>query len=70
MVGDDDAGVRAEIARALGEVVDPVASDLIVQLLYDRDLRVVQAAIAAVSRRVERDGPNPLYATIGTVDRG
>jgi HEAT repeat protein len=64
MVADDDPGVRAEMAGALGQVGDPVASDILVQLLYDRDLKVVQAAIGAVHLRFERDGPNPLYATI------
>ncbi len=60
----DDSAVRAEAARALGQVPDPIASDLLVQLLYDRDLAVVRAAITAVGRRFERGGPNPLYATI------
>ena len=64
MVADDDPKVRAEIAGALGQVGDPVASDVLVQLLYDREQKVVQAAIDAVRRRFERSGPNPLYATI------
>jgi len=64
LVADDDPEVRAETARALGHVGDPVASDVLVQQLYDRELSVVRAAIGAVCQRVERDGPNPLYATI------
>jgi HEAT repeat protein len=64
MVAAEDPNVRAEMAGALGQVGDPVASDVLVQLLYDRDLKVVQAAIGAVHLRFERDGPNPLYATI------
>ena len=64
MVRDDEPHVRAEIAGALGQVGDPVASDILVQLLYDRDLKVVQAAIGAVRQRFKRSGPNPLYATI------
>jgi AAA family ATP:ADP antiporter len=64
MVGDDDLEVRAEVAGALGQVDDPVASGILVQLLYDRDLKVVQAAIGAVRHRFQRSGPNPLYATI------
>jgi AAA family ATP:ADP antiporter len=64
MVVDQNPAVRAEIAGALGQVSDPVASDVLVQLLYDHDLKVVQAAIGAVHRRFERNGPNPLYATI------
>ena len=61
---DDNPDVRAEAAHALGQVPDPSASDLLVMLLYDRDLAVVRAAIASVGRRFERSGPNPLYATI------
>jgi AAA family ATP:ADP antiporter len=64
MVVDEDPDARAEIAGALGQIGDPVASDVLVQLLYDHDLKVVQAAIESVHRRFERDGPNPLYATI------
>jgi HEAT repeat protein len=60
----DDPAVREETARALGQVPDPTASDLLIQLLYDRDLAVVRAAIAAVAHRFEHGGPNPLYATI------
>jgi AAA family ATP:ADP antiporter len=64
MVGDDDPGVRAEVASALGQIDDPVASDSLVQLFYDRDLKVNRSAIGAVRKRLERNGPNPLYATI------
>ncbi len=64
MVADDNPCVRAEAAGALGQVDDPTASDILVLLLYDRDLKVVQEAIHAVRQRVARSGPNPLYATI------
>jgi CRP-like cAMP-binding protein len=64
LVADGDACVRAEAARALGQVPDPVAGDVLVTLLFDDDLRVVRAAIAAIRERFDRDGPNPLYATI------
>jgi AAA family ATP:ADP antiporter len=64
LVADPDPEVRAEAAQALGQVKDPVASDVLVQLLYDEDLNVVRAAIASVQHRLERDGPNPLYVTI------
>jgi AAA family ATP:ADP antiporter len=64
MVSDNDPAVRAEIAGALGQVGDPLASNTLVQLLYDSDLNVVRAAIGAVRHRFKRDGPNPLYATI------
>ena len=64
LVADDDPDSRAEAARALGHVGDPAGSEVLVQLLYDRDLRVVRASIDAVRQRAERDGVNPLYATI------
>ncbi len=64
MVGSHDPEVRAEVAGALGQVDDPVASDVLVQLLYDGELKVIQAAIGAVRQRLQRNGPNPLYVTI------
>jgi AAA family ATP:ADP antiporter len=64
LVADEDPDVRAETARALGQVADPTASDVVVQLLYDRDVVVVRAAIDTVRLRFDRGGPNPLYATI------
>jgi len=64
LVANDDPEVRAETARALGQVADPTASDVVVQLLYDCDLAVVRAAIGTVRLRFDRGGPNPLYATI------
>jgi AAA family ATP:ADP antiporter len=64
LAGDDDPLVRADTVRALGQVADPIASDVIVAMLYDRDLAVVKAAIDTVRQRVARCGANPLYATI------
>ena len=64
LVASDSPGVRAETARVLGQVADPIASDVMIQLLYDSDISVVRAAIGAVGRRFEKCGPNPLYATI------
>jgi AAA family ATP:ADP antiporter len=61
MVADPEARVRAEAARALGEVAEPIARDAMLQLLYDPDLTVVRAAIHSVTRRIDRDGPNPYY---------
>ena len=64
LVSDPDPKVRADAAGALGQVPDPIASDVVVALLYDSDRDVVRAAIGAVQHRFERCGPNPLYATI------
>ncbi len=64
LVADKNPNVRAETARALGQVADPVAGDVLVALFFDDDLSVVRASIAAVRERFDRDGPNPLYATI------
>lgn len=64
LAGDDDPVVRAVTVGALGQVADPIASDVIIAMLYDRDLGVVKAAIDTIRQRVERCGANPLYATI------
>jgi len=64
LTADDDPVVRADTVSALGQVADPIASDVIVAMLYDSDLHVVKAAIAAVRQRFKRSGANPLYATI------
>jgi AAA family ATP:ADP antiporter len=61
LLSDADNEVRAEGARALGAIHEPRFQERLVQLLYDRDPRVVREAIAAVRRRVARDGFNPLY---------
>jgi len=61
---DDDPLVRADTVAALGQVADPIAVDVIIAMLYDRDLEVVKAAISTVRQRVKRSGGNPLYATI------
>jgi len=61
MVADPDAAVRAEAARALGEVSEPVAESVMLQLLYDSDLTVVRKAIHSIQTRLNRDGPNPIY---------
>jgi AAA family ATP:ADP antiporter len=61
MVADPEARVRAMAARALGEVAEPVARDVVLQLLYDPDPSVVRRAIHSVRLRIDRDGPNPIY---------
>ncbi len=61
MVADPDPAVRAEAARALGEVPGSTAESVMLQLLYDADLTVVRNAIHSVQTRLDRDGPNPIY---------
>lgn len=61
MAAASDARVRGEVARALSEVCEPEAADVVIQLLYDSELDVVRSAIHAVRARTERDGANPIY---------
>jgi AAA family ATP:ADP antiporter len=62
LLGDADPAARREAAKALGAISEPLFQGHVVQLLYDRDPEVVRAAIAAVERRVARDGFQPIYA--------
>jgi AAA family ATP:ADP antiporter len=61
LMSDADSKVRAEGAKSLGAIYEPKFQERLIQLLYDRDTRVVQEAIASIRRRVSRDGFNPLY---------
>jgi AAA family ATP:ADP antiporter len=61
LVTSDDAAIRAQAARALGEAPEPTAQRVLLQLLYDPDLNVVRKTIHAIRERLDRDGPNPLY---------
>jgi len=61
MLAESDRDVRVEAAKALAEIPDPDGSGYLLQLLYDRELRVVQQAIASIRARMERDGPNPIF---------
>lgn len=62
LISDSDPTVRREAAKAIGAVHEPRFQRRLVRLLYDRDPTVSREAIAAVRRRVARDGYNPLYA--------
>ncbi len=64
MLSDADTRVRAEAARAIGSVREPKLQGQLVTLLYDRSPQVAREAVAAVRRRVARDGFNPIYAPI------
>lgn len=61
LLSDADGQMRAEGTKALGAIYEPRFQEKLIQLLYDRDTRVVREAIAAIRRRVARDGFNPLY---------
>ncbi len=61
MVADPEAHVRAKAAWALGEVPQPIAQPVMLQLLYDADLTVVRNAIHSIQVRLDRDGPNPIF---------
>jgi len=61
LMSDADPHVRAEAAKAIGAVAEPRFQQALVRLLYDSNARVVRQAIAAVRRRIERDGYSPLY---------
>ena len=61
LLSDADSRVRTEGAKSLGAIYEPKFQERLIQLLYDRDIRVVQEAIASIRRRVARDGFNPLY---------
>jgi AAA family ATP:ADP antiporter len=64
LIASDQPDVRMEAAHAVAEIREPVAAGSVVQLLYDSNRSVVRAAINAVEKRLERDGPNPLYVPI------
>ncbi len=61
LLSDGDADARIEAAQALGAIREPVLQAEIVRLLYDPAPPVIRAAIAAVRRRVQCDGFNPIY---------
>jgi AAA family ATP:ADP antiporter len=61
LLSDAEAEVRAEAAKAIGAVHEPRFQTYLIRLLYDTDRGVVREAIAAIRRRVARDGFNPLY---------
>lgn len=58
---DDAAEHRLQAASALAQMPDSVGQAKLVGLLYDRDARVVRAAVRAVRLRLERDRGNPIY---------
>jgi AAA family ATP:ADP antiporter len=62
MLFDSDPDVRAEAAKAMGAIQEPGFRAELLQLLYDPDAGVAREALAAVRRRVPRDGLALEYA--------
>lgn len=61
MLSDAEVDSRVQGTRCLGAIPEPMFREQLVHLLYDRDYRVVNEAIGAVRRRVQRDGWTPMY---------
>lgn len=64
MISDADPQRRAEAAKAVGAVREPLFQEQLLGLLYDPDPLVVREAIGAVGRRAARDGARPLYTPV------
>jgi AAA family ATP:ADP antiporter len=64
LVVDDRWEARAEAARILGEIPDPLFENQLIRLLYDSDHRVAREAVRSTQARIERDAFNPIYAPI------
>lgn len=60
LLGDDDAEVRAQAAKVLGEVRQQEAADRLAELLTDESLRVRSMAALALGRIGSRDSIGPL----------
>ncbi len=61
LISEAEAEARIEAARVIGALSEQRFAGRLVLLLYDPEPEVVRAAIGAIRRRCERDGPNPLY---------
>ena len=61
LLHDANPDVRAEAAKAMGAVNEPMFQTHLIRLLYDAERSVVRESITAIRRRVARDGFNPLY---------
>ncbi len=64
LISDADENARVEAAKALGAIAEPEMQEQLIRLLYDRSPKVVRETIVAISRRVGRDGYNPMYLPI------
>jgi len=61
LLADADPRLRIEAVKAMGAVHEPLFQERLIQSLYDSDMGVIKEAVAAIRRRVGRDGFNPLY---------
>ena len=61
LLADAEPRVRIEAVKAIGAVHEPLFQERLIQSLYDSDVGVIKEAVAAIRRRVRRDGFNPLY---------
>jgi AAA family ATP:ADP antiporter len=63
LLAEADPRMRVEAIKAVGAVREPLFQERLIQSLYDPDVGVVKEAVAAIRRRVARDGFNPLYVS-------
>jgi HEAT repeat protein len=61
LLSDAEPRMRVEAVKAIGAVHEPLFQERLIQSLYDRDVGVIKETVAAIRRRVGRDGFNPLY---------
>jgi len=61
LLADAEPRIRIEAVKAIGAVHEPLFQERLIQSLYDSDVGVIKEAVAAIRRRVGRDGFNPLY---------
>jgi len=63
LLADEDKRARVEAAKAIGALREPGIQADLIHLLYDRERKVVAAAVRAVGQRAAR-GANPVYVPI------
>ena len=58
---DENPTIRAEAAKALSGIADPLYQEDLIRLLYDADPAVAREAIRAVQQRLSAGRGNPIY---------